>query len=136
PNCTTAGSSTWRKRERTPAGRPRGDARGGRPGPLPALPRRPHPDQAGHHQQRTGQARLPHPSSRRLAVRHRRHRAHTTTLHRLRAEGDHPLTDRPYTDDDLRTEAARQHALSVEDPDFMSVAERMEYTFIDSTIVD
>ena len=46
------------------------------------------------------------------------------------------MTDRPYTDEDLRTEAARQHALSVEDPDFMSVAERMEYTFIDSTIVD
>ncbi|MFK0124931.1 hypothetical protein ACIQSP_16645 [Streptomyces nigra] len=46
------------------------------------------------------------------------------------------MTDRPYTDDDLRAEAARQHALSVEDPDFMGIGERMEYTFIDSTVVD
>lgn len=46
------------------------------------------------------------------------------------------MTDRPYTDEDLRIEAARQHALSVEDPDFMGIGERMEYTFIDSTIVD
>lgn len=38
------------------------------------------------------------------------------------------MTDLPYTDDDLRTEAARQHALSVEDPDFMGIGERMEWT--------
>jgi hypothetical protein len=42
------------------------------------------------------------------------------------------VTDRPYTDDDLRTEAARQHALSVEDPDFMGIGERMEWTPIPS----
>lgn len=45
-------------------------------------------------------------------------------------------TDRPYTDTDLRTEAARQHALSVEDPDFMGIGERMDGRFIDSTVVD
>ncbi|MGQ4343531.1 hypothetical protein [Streptomyces sp. SAS_275] len=46
------------------------------------------------------------------------------------------MTDRPYTDEDLRAEAARQHALSVEDPDFMGIGERMEGAFIDSTVVD
>jgi hypothetical protein len=46
------------------------------------------------------------------------------------------MTDRPYTDDDIRAEATRQHASLSEDPDYMGVGERMEYTFIDSTIVD
>ncbi|MFE7899215.1 hypothetical protein ACFU3E_17130 [Streptomyces sp. NPDC057424] len=46
------------------------------------------------------------------------------------------MSDRPYTDADLRAEAARQHATASEDPDFMGVGEQMEYTFIDSTIVD
>jgi hypothetical protein len=40
--------------------------------------------------------------------------------------------DRPYTDEDLRTEAARQHALSAEDPDFMGIGERMEGAEIES----
>jgi hypothetical protein len=41
-------------------------------------------------------------------------------------------TSRPYTDADLRTEAARQHALSTEDPDFMGISERMEGSKIPS----
>ncbi|MGW1300390.1 hypothetical protein ACWD5R_11340 [Streptomyces sp. NPDC002514] len=36
------------------------------------------------------------------------------------------MTDRPYTDDDLRAEAARQHAALTEDPDFMGVGEQMD----------
>lgn len=43
------------------------------------------------------------------------------------------MTDRPYTDDDLRAEAARQHKELTEDPDFMCVGERMEYRAIPST---
>ena len=46
------------------------------------------------------------------------------------------MTERPYTDEDLRVEAAYQHALSVEDPDFMGIGERMDGRFIDSTVVD
>jgi hypothetical protein len=42
------------------------------------------------------------------------------------------VTDRPYTDEDLRTEAARQMLLSVEDPDFMGIGERMEWAPIPS----
>lgn len=34
--------------------------------------------------------------------------------------------DRPYTDADLRAEAARQHAGLTEDPDFMGVGEQMQ----------
>jgi len=36
------------------------------------------------------------------------------------------MTDHPYTDDDLRAEAARQHAVLAEDPDFMGVGEQMQ----------
>lgn len=36
------------------------------------------------------------------------------------------MTDRPYTDDDLRAEAARQHASLTEDPDFVGVGEQMQ----------
>jgi hypothetical protein len=36
------------------------------------------------------------------------------------------MTDRPYTDDDLRTEAARQHYLATTDPDFMGIGEQMQ----------
>jgi hypothetical protein len=43
------------------------------------------------------------------------------------------ITDRPYTDEDLRAEAARQYAVLTEDPDFMGVGEQMQDTFIDST---
>lgn len=43
------------------------------------------------------------------------------------------MSGTPYTDDDLRAEAARQHATLTEDPDFMGVGEQMEGTFIDST---
>lgn len=42
------------------------------------------------------------------------------------------MTDRPYTDADLRHEAARQLALSAEDPDFMGIGERMGWTPIPS----
>jgi hypothetical protein len=36
------------------------------------------------------------------------------------------VTDRPYTDDDLRAEAARQHKTATEDPDFMGIGEQMD----------
>jgi hypothetical protein len=44
------------------------------------------------------------------------------------------MTDLPYTDNDLRAEAARQHALSVEDPDFMGIGERMQGSEIESLL--
>ncbi|GGY29868.1 hypothetical protein GCM10010363_07940 [Streptomyces omiyaensis] len=44
------------------------------------------------------------------------------------------MTERPYTDDDLRTEAARQHASLTEDPDFVGVGEAMEGTEINSRL--
>ncbi|MDT0409912.1 MULTISPECIES: hypothetical protein [Streptomyces] len=40
----------------------------------------------------------------------------------------------PFTDADLRTEAARQHANLVDDPDFMGVGEGMEDAYVDSTL--
>lgn len=46
------------------------------------------------------------------------------------------MTDRPYTDDDLRTEAARQHKTATEDPDFMGIGEQMDGSEIDSTYYD
>ncbi|MFE0329039.1 hypothetical protein ACFW08_20100 [Streptomyces sp. NPDC058960] len=36
------------------------------------------------------------------------------------------MSDRPYTDDDLRAEAASQHAALLRDPDFMGIGERMD----------
>jgi hypothetical protein len=36
----------------------------------------------------------------------------------------------PYTDDDLRAEAARQHNALTEDPDFMGVGEQMDGRYI------
>lgn len=36
------------------------------------------------------------------------------------------MTDRPYTDEDLRAEAARQLNNATEDPDFGGIAEQME----------
>jgi hypothetical protein len=44
------------------------------------------------------------------------------------------MTDRPYTDEDLRAEAARQHATLTEDPDFVGVGEQMQDTEIDSLL--
>lgn len=44
------------------------------------------------------------------------------------------MTDRPYTDDDLRAEAARQHSLSLEDADFMGISERMQGAEIESLL--
>jgi hypothetical protein len=44
------------------------------------------------------------------------------------------MTDRPYSDNDLRVEAARQHAALTEDPDFMGVGEQMQDTEIDSLL--
>ncbi|MFJ8110462.1 hypothetical protein [Streptomyces sp. NPDC096132] len=43
------------------------------------------------------------------------------------------MTDRPYTDEDLRAEAARQHTALTDDPDFMGVGEQMEGRRIPST---
>ena len=43
------------------------------------------------------------------------------------------MTDPAYTDADLRTEAARQHAVLTEDPDFMGVGEQMEDAVVEST---
>lgn len=43
------------------------------------------------------------------------------------------MTDHAYTDDDLRAEAARQHAALTEDPDFMGVGEQMEDAAVDHT---
>jgi len=45
-------------------------------------------------------------------------------------------TDRPYTDNDLRAEAARQLFGAQQDPDFMGIGEQMEGASIDSTVVD
>jgi hypothetical protein len=36
------------------------------------------------------------------------------------------MDNQPYTDTDLRTEAARQHATLIKDPDFMGVGEMMQ----------
>ena len=36
------------------------------------------------------------------------------------------MTDRPYTDEDLRTEAASQYATALRDPDFMGIGEQMD----------
>lgn len=43
------------------------------------------------------------------------------------------MTERPYTDEDLRAEAARQHASLTEDPDYMGIGERMEDSTVTST---
>lgn len=43
------------------------------------------------------------------------------------------MTERPYTDSDLRAEAARQHAELTEDPDYMGVGEAMEDRYVQST---
>ncbi|MFJ6073663.1 hypothetical protein ACIQFU_22950 [Streptomyces sp. NPDC093065] len=42
------------------------------------------------------------------------------------------MTDHPYTDNDLRAEAARQHATLTDDPDLMGVGEQMEYAWVPS----
>jgi hypothetical protein len=36
------------------------------------------------------------------------------------------MNERPYTEDDLRAEAASQHAALLRDPDFMGIGERMD----------
>jgi hypothetical protein len=46
------------------------------------------------------------------------------------------MTDQPYTDNDLRAEAARQLFGAQQDPDFMGIGEQMEGSFIDSTVVE
>ncbi|MFD4968898.1 hypothetical protein [Streptomyces sp. NPDC058424] len=46
---------------------------------------------------------------------------------------DTPTHDRPYTDDDLRAEAARQHATLAGDLEFMCVGERMEDGVVEHT---
>ncbi|MGW7247740.1 hypothetical protein [Streptomyces decoyicus] len=44
------------------------------------------------------------------------------------------MTDQPYTDKDLRAEAARQHASLTEDPEFMCVGEQMQDAEIESLL--
>ncbi|MEU3220003.1 hypothetical protein [Streptomyces sp. NPDC006971] len=44
------------------------------------------------------------------------------------------MTTQPYTEDDLRAEAATQHATLTEDPDFMGVGEGMQDAYVDSTL--
>jgi len=46
------------------------------------------------------------------------------------------MTDQPYTDHDLRAEAARQHAGLTEDPDFMGVGEQLEGRYVHFEVVD
>ena len=46
------------------------------------------------------------------------------------------MTDRPYTDEDLRAEAARQHTALTEDPDYMGVGEQMADQFVRYEVVD
>ncbi|MGW5477633.1 hypothetical protein [Streptomyces sp. NPDC004008] len=46
------------------------------------------------------------------------------------------MTDRPYTDDDLRAEAAHQHATLTEDPDYMGVGEQMDGRYVRYEVVD
>ncbi|MFF9124386.1 hypothetical protein ACF09J_13930 [Streptomyces sp. NPDC014889] len=46
------------------------------------------------------------------------------------------MSDRPYTDDDLRAEAARQHHTASCDHDFMGIGEQMDGKPIPSTVVD
>ncbi|MEE1818003.1 hypothetical protein PUR59_23650 [Streptomyces sp. SP18ES09] len=46
------------------------------------------------------------------------------------------MTDRPYTDDDVRAEAARQLSTLIEDPDFISVGEAMLDARVASTCSD
>jgi hypothetical protein len=43
------------------------------------------------------------------------------------------MTDQPYTDEDLRAEAAHQHRILAADPDFMGIGEMMDGSEIDST---
>jgi hypothetical protein len=42
------------------------------------------------------------------------------------------VPEQPYTDDDLRAEAARQHAGLTEDPDYVGVGEQMEVAWVPS----
>ncbi|MFJ1995274.1 hypothetical protein [Streptomyces asiaticus] len=46
------------------------------------------------------------------------------------------MSDRPYTDADLRAEATRQHAFLTQDPDFVGVGEGMEDGPVHSTSTD
>ncbi|MFJ3949019.1 hypothetical protein ACIPXV_02970 [Streptomyces libani] len=46
------------------------------------------------------------------------------------------MPDQPYTDDDLRAEAARQHAALTEDPEYMCVGEQMADHIVESTRED
>ncbi|MFJ8923920.1 hypothetical protein ACIREK_31135 [Streptomyces sp. NPDC102415] len=43
------------------------------------------------------------------------------------------MTQKPYTDDDLRAEAARQHYTATTDLDFMGIGEQMQDSPIEST---
>ena len=42
------------------------------------------------------------------------------------------MPDQPYTNADLRAEAARQHAMLTKDPDFMGIGEQMDGTEVPS----
>jgi hypothetical protein len=45
-------------------------------------------------------------------------------------------TDLPYTEADLRSEAANQHAELTTDPDFVGVGESMQDTYVPSTVTE
>lgn len=46
------------------------------------------------------------------------------------------MTDLPYTAEDLRAEAASQHAALTEDPDYMGIGEQMDDDIVTSTEAD
>jgi hypothetical protein len=46
------------------------------------------------------------------------------------------MTDQPYTDEDLRAEAARQLFGAQQDPDFVGISEQMDGSRIESTVTD
>lgn len=55
---------------------------------------------------------------------------------RAQVYGDMAQPALPYTDADLRAEAARQHASLTDDPDFMGVGEMMDGQFVRYEVVD
>lgn len=50
----------------------------------------------------------------------------------MKINGRYIVTDKPYTDEDLRAEATRQLATAMEDPDFMGIGEQMQDSEIES----
>lgn len=73
---------------------------------------------------------MPHLARRRLVL------AHSPAAHDAAGPypKEHTVTNLPYTDTDLRAEAASQHAALLEDPDFGSVGEGMQDAWVSSTL--